>query len=123
MILISNTLNIVLQMIFLFKISGKLEFKNLKLKRSALDILDLPVEVSHGCLQSLQVSKNDYIMIIFTYYLLIYELIHIYIKICFFFLLFSYHPSISSGVRSLDGTRSKTSACSSRRPLTPSHTD
>ena len=38
------------------KNSGKLEFKNLKLKRSALDILDLPVEVSHGCLQSLQVS-------------------------------------------------------------------
>ena len=37
-------------------LSGKLEFKNLKLRRSALDALDIPVEVSHGCLQSLQVS-------------------------------------------------------------------
>ena len=37
-------------------LSGMLEFKNLKLKRSALDVLDIPVEVSHGCLQSLQVS-------------------------------------------------------------------
>jgi len=37
-------------------LSGKLEFTNLKLRRSALDALDIPVEVSHGCLQSLQVS-------------------------------------------------------------------
>jgi vacuolar protein sorting-associated protein 13A/C len=35
--------------------SGKLQFKNLKLKKSALDALDLPVEVEKGSLKSLVV--------------------------------------------------------------------
>ena len=37
-------------------LSGKIELKNLKLKNSALDQLDLPVEVTHGTLRSLRVE-------------------------------------------------------------------
>ena len=37
-------------------LSGKIELRNLKLKNSALDQLDLPVEVTHGVLQNLRVE-------------------------------------------------------------------
>ena len=37
-------------------LSGKIELRNLKLKNSALDQLDLPVEVTHGVLQKLRVE-------------------------------------------------------------------
>jgi vacuolar protein sorting-associated protein 13A/C len=37
-------------------LSGRIELKNLKLKASALDDLDIPVEVSHGTLRSLKLE-------------------------------------------------------------------
>eukprot|EP01035_Chromulina_nebulosa_P019459 gene19459-25341_t len=36
--------------------SGKLQFTNLKLKKSALDNLNLPVTVSHGMLELLKIK-------------------------------------------------------------------
>ena len=37
-------------------LSGKIELKNLKLKKSAMDAFDIPVEVSYGILKSLRVE-------------------------------------------------------------------